>query len=97
MITSFTYQPKIQFKVTPSHSDGLSRIFAAAVVSRQFCQILLRDPQTALQNGYLGETFKLSDQEQTLLVSIRADSLSDLARQMNRALEVGAVMGERRS
>jgi hypothetical protein len=97
MITSFTYRPKIQVKVNSLPSDGLSRVFAAAVVSRQFCQMLLRDPQTALQNGYLGETFKLSDHERSLLVSIRAESLSDLASQMNRALEVGPSLGERRS
>lgn len=97
MISSFTYQSVIPVKTTPSPSDGLSRIFAAAVVSRQFCQMLLRDPQTALQNGYLGETFKLSEQERNLLFSIRADSLSDLACQMNRALEIGTGIAERRS
>lgn len=87
MLAPLTYQPQLQMKIAPiAASNGLSRVFAAAVVSRQFCQMLLQDPQTALQNGYLGESFKLSDQERDLIVSIRAVSLSDLARQVNRAL-----------
>lgn len=90
MIAPVIYQPGTQMKQVkqmkvsqrPTTSNGLSRVFAAAVVSRQFCQMLLQDPHTALQHGYLGETFKLSDHERDLLVSIRAESLSDLARQL---------------
>ena len=61
-------------------------MFAAAVVNRQFCDMLLQDPHTALQNGYLGETFLLNKEERDLIVSIRAHSLADLATQVNRAL-----------
>jgi hypothetical protein len=87
MIVSLGYQPQLQMKVSPiSASSGLSRVFAAAVVNRHFCQMLLHDPHHALQTGYLGETFKLSDEERSLIVSIRAESLSDLARQVNLAL-----------
>lgn len=64
----------------------MSRVFAAAVVNKQFCSTLLQNPNQALQNGYLGESFSLSREEQDLIVSIRADSLSDLAKQVNRAL-----------
>ena len=67
-------------------SPGLSRVFAAAVVSRQFCDMLLHDPQEALHVGYLGETFSLSKEEQDLIVSIRADTLAELAKQVNRSL-----------
>ena len=66
--------------------DGVSRIFAAAVVNRQFCQMLLQDPNTALQKGYLGETFSLSKDELDVIVSIRAESLTDFAKQLNQAL-----------
>lgn len=48
--------------------------------------MLLQDPQIALQEGYFGETFSLSREEQELIVSIRADSLPDLAKQVNRSL-----------
>jgi hypothetical protein len=48
--------------------------------------MLLQDPQIALQKGYLGETFPLSKEEQDLIISIRANSLSDLAKQVSRSL-----------
>jgi len=88
MMPTLAYQPQtnINAKTTPRRTDGLSRIFAAAVVNRQFCQMLLQDPYAALQRGYLGETFVLSEEEMDAIVSIRADSLSDFARQLNSAL-----------
>jgi hypothetical protein len=88
MIAPLTYQPTYQLETTPlsENSNGLSRVFAAAVVNRQFCDLLLRDPHEALQNGYLGQTFPLSKEERDLIVSINAHSLSDLARQVNRSL-----------
>ncbi|MBI5953403.1 MAG: hypothetical protein HY865_17255 [Chloroflexi bacterium] len=88
MIAPFTYQTTLSRKFTtrPGVSSGLSRVFAAAVVNRQFCDMLLQDPSIALQKGYLGETFSLSKEEQDLIVSIRAKSLSDLAKQVNRTL-----------
>jgi len=68
-------------------SSELSRVFAAAVVNQQFCDLLLKHPEQALKDGYLGETFLLSREEQDLIVSICAKSLSDLAMQVNRALQ----------
>ena len=88
MIAPMTYQNTLSINLTPRStiSSGLSRVFAAAVVNRQFRDMLLQDPYAALQKGYLGETFLLSQQEQDLLVSIRANTLSDLAKQVNRSL-----------
>jgi len=70
-------------------TNGLSRLFAAAVVSRQFCATLLEQPEAALKDGYLGQTFPVTDAEKQLLQSIRAESLTDLARKVNRALKAG--------
>jgi hypothetical protein len=88
MIASLTYQNTLTINLTSrsNNSSNISRVFAAAVVNRQFRDMLLQDPNTALQNGYLGETFSLSKEEQDLIVSIRANSLSDLAKQVNRSL-----------
>jgi hypothetical protein len=87
MLAPLTYQPQLQVKVAPiSASNGLSRVFAAAVVNHQFRKLLLDDPQTALRTGYLGETFKLNEEERDLIVSIHAETLADLARQVNKAL-----------
>lgn len=88
MITNSTLQTQIQMNSSSiSTSNALTRVFAAAVVSRQFCRTLLQDPVAALQTGYLGETFKLSDEEHNLLISIHAENLADLARQVNKALQ----------
>ena len=88
MIAQLTYQA-VSSRKTASKSNassGLSQIFAAAIVNRQFCDMLLQDPSIAIQKGYLGETFSLSKQERELITSIRANSLSDLAKQVNRTL-----------
>lgn len=88
MIAPMTYQTTMSRKSSsrPGISSGISRVFAAAVVNRQFCDMLLQDPSIALQKGYLGETFPLSKEEKDLIVSIQANSLSDLAKQINRTL-----------
>jgi hypothetical protein len=88
MIASFTYQDISPRKLDsrPNSSSGLSQVFAAAVVNQQFCDMLLQNPSIALQRGYLGETFSLSEEEQDLITSIRAHSLSDLAKQVNLSL-----------
>lgn len=88
MIAPIAYDSSVSFNVPPVsfQSPGLSRMFAAAVVNRQFCEMLLNNPQEALRKGYLGETFTLTKDECELIVSIQARSLADLARQINRLL-----------
>jgi hypothetical protein len=88
MIAPSTYQSNLSRKFTskPNNSAGLSQVFAAAVVNRQFCNMLLQDPSIALQKGYLGQTFSLSKEEQDAITSVRAKSLSDLAKQVNHSL-----------
>ena len=67
--------------------SALHRLFAAAVVSDQFRKTLLRAPEEALANGYLGQTFPLSDQEKKIIKTIRAENLSDFAQKVNQALK----------
>jgi hypothetical protein len=88
MLAPLTYQQpaKINLSAMPVQSPALSRMFAAAVVNQQFCEMLLNNPREALRKGYLGETFALTQTESELVMSIRAKSLSDLARQVNRSL-----------
>jgi hypothetical protein len=68
----------------PSSSGSeLSRLLTAAVVNRGFCKLLLTNPATALERGYNGESFRLGQDEHELILSIRAKSLADFARQLN--------------
>jgi hypothetical protein len=88
MITYQTFRTTRPITLTsrPKNSSQLNRVFAAAIINQQFCEMLLQNPHQALQNGYLGETFSLSKEERDLIISTRAETLSDLAKQVNRVL-----------
>jgi|YelNatPaOPRAMG01_1025707.scaffolds.fasta_scaffold00211_30 hypothetical protein len=68
---------------TPSQqtlpSANISRLISAAVVNQGFRQLLLSNPEKALKAGYNGEAFRLDHEEQELILSIQATSLSDFA------------------
>ena len=90
MATPQTYQRSVlplRVAETPRNLAGLSKLFEAAVINRQFCQLLLSQPETALRQGYQGNTFGLTLEEQALIISIQANSLPDLARQVTTAFE----------
>ena len=88
MLSTPTRTRNLDFRVSnvSSNRAGLSKLFSAAVVSREFRDELLRAPDSAIANGYMGQAFALSDEERSLVVSIQAESLADLARKVNRAL-----------
>ena len=69
----------------PLHGRQLGKLLAAAVVSKPFCDLLLRDPGQAISKGYQGESFLLTDYELDLVLSIRAATLQDFACQLDRA------------
>jgi hypothetical protein len=60
----------------------LSRLVTAAVINQKFRDLLLSDPKLALAAGYKGEVFRLTPEEYYLILSIRATSLTDFARQL---------------
>jgi hypothetical protein len=75
------------FQKAPVTRSAIHRLFAAAVVSDQFRKTLLRAPEEALANGYLGQTFALTDQEKKIIKTIRAETLTDFAQKVNQALK----------
>jgi hypothetical protein len=79
--------PSLGARKVPAQRNGLHRLFAAAVVNDQFRETLLREPEAALANGYLGQPFTLSDQEKIILKSVRAKTLADFAQKVNQALK----------
>jgi len=83
MISSTTFTTKIPLKTNPHDSHpGLSSVFAAAVVNQNFREMLLKEPEKAIKQGYLGKSFSLSEEDASLLVSLNAKSLKDLAKQV---------------
>ena len=91
MLTNTELHSTVSMMVSPSMEDNLelSRLLAAAVVNPSFCKQLLVDPKEAIENGYQGETFSLSDAARYLLLLIRADSLVELAQQITQAFGIG--------
>lgn len=61
----------------------LSRLLTAAVVNRGFRDMLLKSPANALEKGYNGEAFALGQREKEWILSIRAGSLPEFARQLS--------------
>jgi len=64
------------------------------VINKGFRELLLSDPARALSQGYFGETFSLDFDQHARVLSIRADSLSDFARQITTPLVKEAVCGK---
>ncbi|MDX1664369.1 MAG: hypothetical protein R3272_11275 [Candidatus Promineifilaceae bacterium] len=60
-------------------SPDLSRLLAAAVVSPDFCTLLLQNPARALARGYCNTEFDLSPTEEALVLSIEAGTLQEFA------------------
>ncbi len=90
MLTGYPTPPTYHSKVwatTPKPPSVFSRLLAAAVINQGFCDLLLADPVQALAQGFQGEVFPLDFNEKNFLSSIRAESLSDFARQINTYLE----------
>lgn len=79
-------QPHNTLRVADTLPNGkeLSRLITAAVVNRGFCNLLLDNPAIALAAGYNGEPFHLATEEQELVLSIRATSLADFAKQLTQ-------------
>jgi hypothetical protein len=87
MIAPSTLRTTAPLKLKPGDAHaGLSGVFAAAVVSRNFREQLLKDPEQALKRGYQGKSFGLSNEDAALVVSISAGSLRDLAQQVVQTL-----------
>ena len=78
----------IQNQISPSSTlsspnGELSRLIAAAVVDRKFCELLLENPAVALESNYGGESFHLTHVEKELVLSVQyPTSLADFAAQL---------------
>lgn len=79
--------PAMSHRQVTVERTGLHRLFAAAVVSGQFRDMLIRQPEEALAKGYLGQPFTLTDRESSVIKSIRAENLADFAQKVHQALQ----------
>jgi hypothetical protein len=78
-----------QTVVTSDHADDLKvirRLLTAAAINSHYCMKLLQDPIQAVQEGFGGEQFHLSDMTIRSMSSIRAASLADFIHRLNEGL-----------
>ena len=61
---------------------AINKLLCAAMVNKKFCQTLLKDPATALDNGYFGYKFMLTQEQGSFIRDIQAISLEDFAEQV---------------
>lgn len=71
----------------PADHLEIQRLVAAAAISKPFCRLLLDEPEQALQAGFQGESFLLTNEERALVVSIRARSLPEFALALARTCD----------
>lgn len=83
-------KPLIKQPVTISDFSAdmasINRLLAAAAISSRFRSNLLADPENALNAGFGGEYFPLSQRTQNLLISVRASTLPDFVRELDEKL-----------
>jgi hypothetical protein len=82
---SLTRQPLLTTELSTEISI-IRRLLTAAAISPRFCATLLNDPDRALQNGFGGEQFHLSESIRIQLVSIRAATLPEFIHRLDENL-----------
>jgi hypothetical protein len=63
---------------------GLNQLLCAATVNGRFRENLLQNPAQAIASGYLNHTFRLTPEEEEMVISIQAQQLEDFAMQVHR-------------
>jgi hypothetical protein len=82
MLTNQLFEQHVTVRTTHQDHNEINRLLAAAVVSRQFRNLLLTNPAQAITMGYAGEHFSLSAEEYNLVLSAQATTLPEFAKQL---------------
>lgn len=72
----------LQQRIIKIDKAEISRLLSAAVISNEFCQLLLTNPKLALDLGFQGERFHFSGREREQILAIQAENLRDFAVQL---------------
>ncbi len=62
----------------------LDRLVCAGVVDPPFRALLVRDPLRAVEEGFYGEVFHLTEAERLLLTNIHANDFDEFVREIAR-------------
>lgn len=80
-----TRQPLITAELS-NEISAIRRMLTAAAISPRFCATLLDDPGRAMQKGFGGEQFQLSESTKIQLASIRAATLPEFIQRLDESL-----------
>lgn len=86
MLTNQLFEQHLTVRNNHREHSDINRLLAAAVVSRQFCNLLLTDPARAITVGYAAEHFSLSAEEYDLVLSAQGSTLPEFAQQLCKHL-----------
>lgn len=86
MLTSLIFKQRVALRGNGSDFCEINRVLAAAVVSQKFCALLLSNPARAVEQGYAGQQFLLSDVEYDLVLSARGCSLQEFAQRIGETI-----------
>ncbi len=75
----------------------LERVVCAGAISESFRRQLLTDPSKALQVGYMGQPFRLTNEEMRFLAGLQARDFQEFASQVSAWLQsqLGPTRDER--
>ncbi|CAG0949947.1 hypothetical protein ANRL3_00159 [Anaerolineae bacterium] len=66
------------------NQTDLDRLVCAGVVDEQFRALLVRDPLSAVEEGFYGEVFHLTEAERVLIANIHASDFDAFVREIAR-------------
>ena len=66
------------------NQTDLDRLVCAGIVDQHFRALLVRDPLRAVEEGFYGEVFHLTEEERTLLASIHVSDFDEFVREIAR-------------
>ncbi len=66
------------------NQTDLDRLVCAGVVDEQFRALLVRDPRRAVEEGFYGEVFHLTEEERALIANIHASDFDEFVREIAR-------------
>lgn len=62
----------------------LDRLVCAGVIDQQFRALLVRDPRRAVEEGFYGEVFHLTEAERAFIANIRASDFDEFVCEIAR-------------
>jgi len=86
MFTKPLVQTSVKISDSSEDLTSINRLLAAAAISPRFRDRFLADPGQALNAGFGGEHFPLSQPTRNLLISIQASTMPDFIRKLDEKL-----------